>query len=234
MRFTPFLSSLLPLPGLLLYSNLLSLAPGVLSCLAHPWRLVSSCSSLASRLVSFVLSRPGVSSGLARPWRLTLYRSPPVSLLVLSCPRRRDSSRFASASCLNLLALGVSFHLARSRRLVSLATSILSRLARPPRLVLSCSLPVWSRLPPALLVWSGLARPGVLSGLARLRRLVLSCSTPASRLALESMLYWSATWDNVFPDVPYFPKKHDDFHIPPFVDRYHFGNGRCTQIVGRK
>ena len=46
---------------------------------------------------------------------------------------------------------------------------------------------------------------------------------------LDSMLYWSATWDNVFPDVPYFPKKHDNFHLPPFVDRYHFCGKGSTE-----
>ena len=123
LRFTPFLSSLLPLPGLLLYSNLLLLAPGV-------------------------------SSRLARPWRLALSRSPSVSLLILSCLAPGVVSRLALSSFTRPRRLISSCSLPASC-LVSLATSILSRLACPRRLVLSRSLPVWSRSPPASrLVWS--------------------------------------------------------------------------------
>ena len=148
LRFTPFLSSLLPLPGLLLYSNLLLLAPGVSSRLARPWRLVLSRLSLLALASRLALLAPGVSPCLARPRCLFLscLVSPPASCLVLLCPL--------------LLAPGVSFHLARSRCLVlsrsppascpvSLAPGVSSCLARSQS----------GLARPRRLVWSGLARP---------------------------------------------------------------------------
>ena len=39
---------------------------------------------------------------------------------------------------------------------------------------------------------------------------------------LDTLLLLIATWDDVFPDVPYFPKMHDNFHYPPFVLYFEF------------
>ena len=174
-------------------SCLVSFTPGVspcLVCLVSPRRLVWPCSPLASRLVSLA---PGVSSCLvlSRP-----RRSVSSSFARFARPPRPISSCSLPASCLVSLATSVLSRLARPRRLVSLAPSLVSLAPS-----ISSRL-VWSRSPPASCLVS--LAPGVLSCLAHPRR-----------LAPDSMLYWSATWDNVFPDVPYFPKKDDDFHIPP-------------------
>ena len=35
-----------------------------------------------------------------------------------------------------------------------------------------------------------------------------------------SMLRYHASFDDAFPNVPYWNKHHDDFHSPQFVDRF--------------
>ena len=46
---------------------------------------------------------------------------------------------------------------------------------------------------------------------------------------LDTQLYWTGTFDEVFPATPYFPKKHDDAHFPPFVDEYEFCGRGSTE-----
>lgn len=49
----------------------------------------------------------------------------------------------------------------------------------------------------------------------------------------DTIFHWHAEWDTCFPDVSYFPKLHDDFQYPPFVQKMSSTNVLWRRVLNQ-